>query len=93
MTEALLEEEDPFETFNRTMGAGTVRDPYPEFASLRSEAPVQPLDLRAEYAIPDDMEIELPAGYRVLGYDEVVTVLRDGETFSSAGLRDVDRAW
>jgi cytochrome P450 len=79
------EDEDPFELFNRVSGAGTVRDPYPEFASLRSEAPVQPLDLRAEYAIPDDMEIELPAAYRVLGYDEVLTVLRDGETFSSAG--------
>jgi cytochrome P450 len=79
------EEEDPFELFNRITGAGIVRDPYPDFAAQRAGAPVQPLDLRTEYAIPDDMEIDLPPAYRVLGYDEVVTVLRDGDTFSSAG--------
>jgi len=85
LAEAPPADEDPFELFNRVSGAGTVRDPYPEFAALRAESPVQPLDLRAEYAIPDDMEIELPPAFRVLGYDEVVTVLRDGDTFSSAG--------
>ena len=79
------ENEDQFELFNRVTGAGSVRDPYPEFAAQRSEAPVQPLDLRAEYGIPADMEIDLPPAFRVLGYDEVLTVLRDGETFSSSG--------
>ena len=84
MTEALLEE-DPFEAFNRTMGAGTVRDPYPGFADDRRLAPVQPFDLAEEYGITEEMELDLPPGYRILGYDEVLTVLRDGETFSSAG--------
>jgi cytochrome P450 len=79
------DDEDPFELFNRITGAGTVRDPYPDFETERAAAPVVPLDLRAEYSIPDDMEIDLPPAFRVLGYDEVVTVLRDGETFSSAG--------
>jgi cytochrome P450 len=79
------DDEDPFELFNRITGAGTVRDPYPDFETERAAAPVVPLDLRAEYSIPDDMEVDLPSAFRVLGYDEVVTVLRDGETFSSAG--------
>src|SRR5262249_12459737 len=81
----IADDEDPFELFNRITGAGTVRDPYPDYAAERAEAPVVPLDLRAEYSIPDDMEIDLPSAFRVLGYDEVVTVLRDGETFSSTG--------
>ena len=79
------DDEDPFELFNRVSGAGTVRDPYPDFAAVRSASPVVPLDLRAEYGIPDDMEIDLPPAYRIVGYDEVLTVLRDGETFSSSG--------
>jgi hypothetical protein len=32
----LADQEDPFELFNRAMGAGAVRDPYPDFAELRA---------------------------------------------------------
>ena len=31
---------DAFDVFNRAMGAGVVRDPYPTFARLRAQAPV-----------------------------------------------------
>ncbi len=87
MTEVMLEEEDPFEAFNRVSGAGTVRDPYPGFADDRRRAPVQPFDLAEEYGLGEDVtaDLDLPPAFRILGYDEVLTVLRDGETFSSSG--------
>ena len=37
---------DPFEVFDRAMGSDSCRDPYPEFAEMRREAPVSKIDLR-----------------------------------------------
>ncbi len=37
---------DPFERFNRAMGAGKVENPYPGFADLRGKGDIQPPDMR-----------------------------------------------
>ena len=72
---------DPYEL--KDVVGGTIRNPYPALHALRRESPVHvgPIDLGegAELADPS-----LPAPVTVLGFDEVVQVLRDGETYSSA---------
>jgi cytochrome P450 len=72
---------DPYEL--KDVVGGTIRDPYPALHELRRESPVHvgPIDLGegAELADPS-----MPAPVTVLGFDEVVQVLRDGETYSSA---------
>lgn len=70
---------DPFELTD-TVG-GTVRDPYPRMRALRAESPVHTgfVDLGG----PGGSEVSDRA-VTVLGYDEVVQVLRDGQTFSSS---------
>ncbi len=77
---------DPFEAFDRAAGTETVSNPYPEFAQLRRRAPVQQLDIRKIYGL-DTLEVEgdLPDAYVVLSHDAVAQVLKDGESFSSAG--------
>jgi len=72
---------DPFELPD-TLQLGPIDDPYPQLAAARRRGPVQ-----REWPLGDDLfspEVE-PAGeaVSVLGYDEVVTVLRDHETYSS----------
>lgn len=63
--------------------AGDVRDPYPELARARREEPVQRLD---SSLMPHD---DSGAVYFVYRYDDVVRVLRDAETFSSAHIIDL----
>src|SRR5215470_3384066 len=55
-----------------------VRDPYPMFAAMRRSQPVSAIDL------PDHQVY-----YVVLRYDDVNTVLRDAEAFSSRIMREV----
>ena len=78
---------DPFEAFEEAQ-AGGVRDPYPDWASMRERAPVHGIDLREEYGLGDDIEFELPQAYVVLSYDGVTQVLRDPESFSSSYYAD-----
>jgi cytochrome P450 len=74
------DELDPFE-LSDTIQASEVFDPYPHLAAARRRGSVQ-----EEWPLP----IDLPQRYapapvvNVLGYDEVLTVLRDHETFSSS---------
>src|SRR5207244_3477614 len=77
---------DPFEAFDRAMGAGSVRDPFPAFAEFRSRGPVQRADIRQVMGVSPDVEVpdDLEA-FTAVGYDAVMHVLRDGETFSSTG--------
>jgi cytochrome P450 len=80
---------NPFDEFNRAMGAGTVTNPYPDFASMRAEH-IVPADVRQLMGLDADAELGFdPAGvpplYTVSSYDAVQEVLRDGERFSSAG--------
>src|SRR5438094_4087145 len=78
---------DPFEAFEEANAQG-VRDPYPEWASMREQSPVHEIDLREEYGLGEDTELELPRAYVVLSYDGVTQVLRDPESFSSAYYAD-----
>jgi cytochrome P450 len=78
---------DPFEL--KDVVSGTIRDPYPRIHELRSESPVHlgPIDLgegagMAEFDLIDDDSRPTPV--TVFGFDEVVAVLRDNETYSSS---------
>jgi cytochrome P450 len=54
-----------------------VRDPYPMFAEMRRNAPVFAAEIQGRPI------------YLVLRYDDVCSVLRDPETFSSSVMRQV----
>jgi cytochrome P450 len=89
--EAIDGTHDPFEEFNRRTGAGVVEDPYPLLAMARAQGPVLKENLEAELlsAEVDPGATMAPEVFTAFGYDAVQTVLRDGETFSSAGYADV----
>src|ERR1700722_16712381 len=71
---------DPFELQDTV--SGNIRDPYPRMHELRRQSPVHlgPVDLGDGADTPDP---DRPLGVTVFGYDEVVQVLRDNETYSS----------
>jgi cytochrome P450 len=71
------------ELFNRGIGMGSVRDPYPELRALRARGPVHPLDLRASFPLfcPQG---ENPPAFLVVNHDLVTRVLTDPETFCSS---------
>jgi cytochrome P450 len=85
------DDHDPFEEFNRSMGAGTDQNPYPDFVEKR-KTPVARMDIRREMGIElsdDDvaaMDLDI---FTVSTFDTVQQVLRDNETFSSAGYAEV----
>jgi cytochrome P450 len=72
---------DPFELQDTV--SGNIRDPYPRMHELRRQSPVHlgPVDLGDGADEPDPGK---PLGVTVFGYDEVVQVLRDNETYSSS---------
>lgn len=75
-----VERFDPFELQDTV--AGDVRDPFPKMAELLAESPVHvgSIDLGAGMS-----ELFGPIKpVTVLGFDECLQVLRDGETFSSS---------
>lgn len=80
-------ERDPFTEFDQAAGSGRVRDPYPTFAEMRRECPVQsgPLGDRFGLPMPEAMMARDGHYFTVLSYDAVQRVLLDGETFSSSG--------
>src|SRR5215218_3582885 len=82
---------DPFEEFNRSVGAGVVENPYPLLAMARAKGPVLKENLEAELLSEEvDPQVTMgPEVFTAFSYDAVQTVLRDGETFSSAGYADV----
>ena len=82
---------DPFEEFNRSVGAGVVENPYPLLAMARSKGPMLKENLEAELLAAEvDPQVTMgPEVFTAFSYDAVQTVLRDGETFSSAGYADV----
>jgi cytochrome P450 len=71
---------DPFELQDTV--SGNIRDPYPRMHELRRQSPVHlgPVDLGDGADTPDP---DRPLGVTVFGFDEVVQVLRDNETYSS----------
>jgi cytochrome P450 len=72
---------DPFEL--KDVVSGNIRDPYPRIHELRRQSPVHtgPIDLGEGAQIADPHK---PAPVTVFGFDEVVHVLRDNETYSSS---------
>jgi cytochrome P450 len=83
------EARDPFAEFDAAAGIGTVRDPYPVWARLRAESPVHHGSMSDELGmgtLGSAMYSEVP--YTPLTFAAVQQVLRDGETFSSAGYAD-----
>jgi cytochrome P450 len=77
---------DPFEL--KDVVGGNIRDPYPRLHELCRESPVHtgPIDM-GEGADPADPS--RPAPVTVFGFEEVVQVLRDSETYSSNVYADV----
>lgn len=78
---------DPYEL--KDVVGGTIRDPYPLLHELRRQSPVHtgPIDLGDEQDHHYDQS--KPPPVTVLGFDEVVQVLRDNETYSSCVYADV----
>ena len=77
---------DPFEL--KDMVSGSIRDPYPRLHELCRESPVHtgPINLGEGADIGDPTK---PPPVTVFGFDEVVHVLRDNETYSNAVYADV----
>ncbi len=80
MTDSTVVPFDPYEL--KDVVGGTIRNPYPALHALCRESPVHvgPIDLGEGAEIADPTR---PAPVTVLGFDEVVQVLRDNETYSS----------
>jgi cytochrome P450 len=74
--DALVADDSDFDVFDDGV-AGDARDPYPELAQGRNAHPVQRLEMSN---MPHDDTHPVFFVYR---YDDVLDVLRDGETFSS----------
>lgn len=77
---------DPFEL--KDVVGGSIRDPYPLLRELRRRSPVHtgPIDIGEGAAIADPTK---PPPVTVFGFDEVVHVLRDNDTYSSGVYADV----
>jgi cytochrome P450 len=81
---------DPYEL--KDVVGGTVRDPYPRFHELCRQSPVHtgPIDMGDGDDLGEGgLDPSTPAPVTVFGFDEVVQVLRDNKTYSSAVYEDV----
>lgn len=78
--EQLFDDLEDFGSFDDAI-SGDVRDPYTEMARLRREEPVQRLETSG--MLPHEESLPLFIVYR---HEEVQQMLRDNETFSSAGV-------
>jgi len=86
--------DDPFEAFNRSAGMGIVENPYPMFALMRAQHAIKREEL--DTAITADTELnfndmgeDLGNVFTAYSFDAVQQVLKDGDTFSSAGYEEV----
>ncbi len=79
---------DPFEVFDRATGSDTCRDPYPEFAAMRAQAPIQQIDLAKVMGdAVKSLGPNLPTVFVASSYAAVSEVLRDGKRFSSTAYK------
>jgi cytochrome P450 len=93
LSEVVADESNPFDEFNKAMGAGVVQNPYPDFAAMR-DAHIVPADVRAMLGLDADADLgfdpaDVPPLYTVSSYDAVQEVLRDNIRFSSTGYAEV----
>jgi cytochrome P450 len=79
--EPSADDDGDFEVFDDAV-AGDARDPYPELALARNAHPVQRLEMSN---MPHD---QARPAFFVYRYDDVLEVLRDGESFSSAHITE-----
>jgi cytochrome P450 len=83
------EEFDPFEAFDRSHGAGVVRDPYPKFAELRRQSPVHQGGLVTLTGFTSDLPVMEGYGgdegsfFTAFSHAAVERVYREAATFSS----------
>jgi cytochrome P450 len=77
----LFDDLEDFGAFDEAV-AGNVRDPYTELGRMRREQPVQRLDMSV---MPHEESKPVFLAYR---HDDIVQMLRDNETFSSAIIID-----
>jgi cytochrome P450 len=98
VTTADLEGEDtydPFEEFNRSAGMGIVENPYPLFAMVRSEHPMKREEIDEAVIVPEGADVDFMPLDRSVGiftaysFEAVQSVLKDGESFSSAAYSEV----
>jgi cytochrome P450 len=74
---------DPYTAALTLGGEGHITDPFPELARMRQKAPIWAVDFREQFGvIPDSTTVGIPA-FTALGYQEVVDILNDHETFSN----------
>ncbi len=89
--EPLEDDWDPFEEFNRSAGMGLVENPYPLFAMVRPDNPMKREDIDDSQFVQHEMDAEIApldpsiGIFTAYSFDAVQQVLKDGETFSSAG--------
>lgn len=86
-------ETNPFEEFNKAMGAGLISDPYPDFVAMRREG-ISEADVRQLLGLDADADLgfdpsDVPPLFTVSSYDAVQEVLRDNVRFSSSGYAEV----
>ncbi len=80
---------DPFELFDRSTGADSCRNPYPEFADARRRGAVQRLEPSARALGEfERMLVGEREHYAVYSHEAVSQVLRDGKHFSSGMYKD-----
>ncbi|MFM8304606.1 MAG: cytochrome P450 [Actinomycetota bacterium] len=90
-TETHDESYDPFAEFDAAAGIGAVRDPYPVWARLRAQTPVFAGSMSEQFGVSSIEDALVGADvtpFTPLTFDAVQAILRDGETFSSAGYAD-----
>ena len=87
---------DPFEEFNKSAGMGIIDNPYPLFALARREGGLKREEIDLAALAPEGEEFTPPSlgqseinVFTAFGFDAVQQVLKDGDTFSSAGYADV----
>ena len=89
VTQTLTDDYDAFEEFNKAMGSGTVRDPYPSFAELRNQVPIVKIDLSGMTGGSTMMKNMPKEIFVAVTHEAVSHVLRDGVTFSSSGYEQI----
>jgi cytochrome P450 len=78
-----------YEELPETLQIGSIEDPYPYLAAARERGPVTADWPFAEEGFNTEGFDDGPPAVSVLGFDEVATVLRDHETYSSAFLSEM----
>ncbi len=89
VTKTLTDDYDAFEEFNKAMGSGAVRDPYPSFAELRKQGPIVKIDLSGMTGGSTMMKNMPSEIFVAVTHEAVSHVLRDGATFSSSGYEQI----